>query len=609
MVRVVAFIFISSIYAWDTLVGYRLLNLRDNKVVNAKKTDVESKLANQSVDIVNLSYESGEVRGTNGAISRYPKCSLDGKLIGDSSLSPLIVLGRVGDEGFKVCNYLGNIKFVPKSAAIAYALKAGIANGKVVDKYGKKELSSIFGNYPLVEKPNSSAETNTEQPINPDNLSQVAEKNSKEQRLYDWLKLYHREMPKHLPSGIGKMYGIYIVQDKNTLDNIIKTGDIADSLKEYQSDYNWFVSLLLELSNESGIDKDKACGVLGEWEYNQIVDMLSNNILLPSIVYICTLKFKLGLPKNLSTVYNVDTQDIDYMLSILNTYSFKPGLVGTSTFLFNNNNSIANFYETKLICYALRFQHTAKNRIQQILLSHSCSDEVVSILRTPSKREKFLDYIGGDRYEKQDLLDILIYILLISTDVEEAVIDTLSKHSDENCGGIDKIVKYYADKQLVLEINIAIQKLIEFALQTDNTYDKTLGQLFNSLDKEKITGEQPEVLGLDSLYGESNTAQIQEDTDGDIFNKLEESLNPNNILSKPNEYTLEDWVKYLLRVNKGLYDEKDTSIFITKDILKRRVNLDKLSWKQKYRVNDAVAKLEKIQFKRVTGRDKTDEDN
>jgi len=111
------------------------------------------------------------------------------------------------------------------------------------------------------------------------------------------------------------------------------------------------------------------------------------------------------------------------------------------------------------------------------------------------------------------------------------------------------------------------------------------------------------------LYGESNTAQIQEDTDGDIFNKLEESLNPNNILSKPNEYTLEDWVKYLLRVNQGLYDEKDTSIFITKDILKRRVNLDKLSWKQKYRVNDAVAKLEKIQFKRVTGRDKTDEDN
>lgn len=87
----------------------------------------------------------GVVKGTNGAIDRYPAF-----VITNNGLTPvthsLVVVSRLRD-GFVVCDGNGRLGQLRSADATGYFKLQGIANGKLVKKDGKEVVSSIKGEY------------------------------------------------------------------------------------------------------------------------------------------------------------------------------------------------------------------------------------------------------------------------------------------------------------------------------------------------------------------------------------------------------------------------------------------------------------------------------
>ena len=68
------FTLIGLVYQGETLLGYKLLNTDNNTCILASKNDVEAKVKSGSVPVSGLSVTSSGAKGSNGALSRYPRC-------------------------------------------------------------------------------------------------------------------------------------------------------------------------------------------------------------------------------------------------------------------------------------------------------------------------------------------------------------------------------------------------------------------------------------------------------------------------------------------------------------------------------------------------------
>ena len=132
-------------YSEDTLSGYRLFIFEKNKTVDASIADTIKFLSNRGIDTKNLKVSGGRIRYTNGNICRYAKINSKGELL--TNTRPIILLQKIGNKGYQVCDYLGRVLNLENSKIIDYAEKYGIANGKIVNDNGNKYISSIRGNY------------------------------------------------------------------------------------------------------------------------------------------------------------------------------------------------------------------------------------------------------------------------------------------------------------------------------------------------------------------------------------------------------------------------------------------------------------------------------
>ena len=134
----------------DEAVAYRVLDIekRACKAVS-KEAVIRASMQNPKA-FMNVAAEGKELVGTNGSLSRYAVVSMKNELVSKSA--PVVVLARLGNEGFVLSDYAGNMTKIKSDEAVGYATKFGIANGKIVERDGKKLISAINGEYPLIEK-------------------------------------------------------------------------------------------------------------------------------------------------------------------------------------------------------------------------------------------------------------------------------------------------------------------------------------------------------------------------------------------------------------------------------------------------------------------------
>ena len=134
----------------DEAVAYRVLDIekRACKAVS-KEAVLRDSMQNQKA-FMNVAAEGKELVGTNGSLSRYAVVSMKNELVSKSA--PVVVLARLGNEGFVLSDYAGYMTKLKSVEAVGYATKFGIANGKLVERDGKKLISAINGEYPLIEK-------------------------------------------------------------------------------------------------------------------------------------------------------------------------------------------------------------------------------------------------------------------------------------------------------------------------------------------------------------------------------------------------------------------------------------------------------------------------
>lgn len=137
----------------DTI-GLRILDLDTRQVKDVPLDNVKSVISRGIATIDNIGITNNKVVGTNGAINRLPKI-FNGNLV---EKSPLIIVNQLGDEGYTVADYKGTVIKMKAEVALRYAKSDGIANGKVVQKDGKSFISSISGNYKVIEMAEASSD-------------------------------------------------------------------------------------------------------------------------------------------------------------------------------------------------------------------------------------------------------------------------------------------------------------------------------------------------------------------------------------------------------------------------------------------------------------------
>ena len=134
----------------DEAVAYRVLDIEKRACKAVSKEAVLRASMQNPKAFMNVTAEGKELVGTNGSLSRYAVVSMKNELVSKSA--PVVVLARLGNEGFVLSDYAGNMTKIKSDEAVGYATKFGIANGKIVERDGKKLISAISGEYPLIEK-------------------------------------------------------------------------------------------------------------------------------------------------------------------------------------------------------------------------------------------------------------------------------------------------------------------------------------------------------------------------------------------------------------------------------------------------------------------------
>lgn len=143
---------IGQLFNKSTLYGYRMLDLDAKQVGDYTLSNIKKVLSTkQTADIIqNAKLINGKITGTNGQLSRYPEIDISTGLLRGNK-SPLIVINKIDNVGYTVCDFKGQIQRVKNSEVVNYAKTYGIANGKVVIQDDIEYISSISDAYEQIK--------------------------------------------------------------------------------------------------------------------------------------------------------------------------------------------------------------------------------------------------------------------------------------------------------------------------------------------------------------------------------------------------------------------------------------------------------------------------
>lgn len=151
------------------VIGYRIVDgtvapvngYRPTKDTTEKNLIMTLKNTNTKINNLDLSDDKTEVVATNGAFSRYTELIYDTHTkscrLNKDSEQHFVVLGKVGDDEFELCNAKGLCSTFSESDVIAFHKRNGLANATVVNTDGKEYIRSIRGEFTRVEKKSTKA--------------------------------------------------------------------------------------------------------------------------------------------------------------------------------------------------------------------------------------------------------------------------------------------------------------------------------------------------------------------------------------------------------------------------------------------------------------------
>ena len=241
---------IGVIYNGKNTVGFRILDFDNKKTMDIPYNNAMAVVKSGQANIVGLEVDKGKLVGNNGKLDRYPK--IIGAELKDNN--NIIVLKQVGDEGYTVSDWQGNIRSYKNSDLITLANQRNmqIANGKIVRRTdGTEFISAIYGEYEKQDLPKQSQSIKVERPINKveeDKIVKQKEKNS----------LTAEEK-------IARLSGVDINRDRDTEYSGVKLRDTviaAPKISGNATDRS--ISRLKEVDEEHGmtIEQKMAKGML-----------------------------------------------------------------------------------------------------------------------------------------------------------------------------------------------------------------------------------------------------------------------------------------------------------------------------------------------------------
>lgn len=130
---------IATLYVGKSLKGLRLLEVESKNVRDVDKDILIDGIQTGAWFIENIEVRDNKLVGTNGKLSNLPVIK-DGWLVG---ASPMIVLNKIGKEGYLVTNYTGKVREMSREDTLKYAKENGVANCKINAREGNSYLSGI----------------------------------------------------------------------------------------------------------------------------------------------------------------------------------------------------------------------------------------------------------------------------------------------------------------------------------------------------------------------------------------------------------------------------------------------------------------------------------
>ena len=156
---------IAKIVNGNNTIGLRIADVEAKKIQyrDVPMASIKKVLECGGATIENVGILDGDVVGTNGSLERLSSVDLNGKLIGRA---PLVIINKIGDAGYTIIDYKGTVKKARNEDVVAYAKQFGIANGKVVVKDSIEFISSINGEYDVLEVSASKLGNNKQVAVN-----------------------------------------------------------------------------------------------------------------------------------------------------------------------------------------------------------------------------------------------------------------------------------------------------------------------------------------------------------------------------------------------------------------------------------------------------------
>lgn len=147
-------------YNGKTIIGFRLLDHEKQSIMDVPYNNTLDVIKSKKAIVKGIESQGNKLKGSNGVFSRYPKIT-NGQITENNSI---VVIKQVGDAGYIISDWQGNIKTYRNEDILKLMNIMGIANGKIVEREnGTKFISAIVGEY---DKISLTGEKAKEQSIN-----------------------------------------------------------------------------------------------------------------------------------------------------------------------------------------------------------------------------------------------------------------------------------------------------------------------------------------------------------------------------------------------------------------------------------------------------------
>ncbi len=145
---------VATIKKNNKIIGVRLVDSNTGEIKDVSLSNIINVLSSGKAEVGNLTIHKGDLKGVGGSLDRYG-------IVGISQSCTILEQYKNGETviGYKVADANGVIKKLDVEKALGVAEILGIANGKVVERDGKKYISAIEGNYAIADVVNKNEST------------------------------------------------------------------------------------------------------------------------------------------------------------------------------------------------------------------------------------------------------------------------------------------------------------------------------------------------------------------------------------------------------------------------------------------------------------------